>query len=242
MRFVRSFSGPKLPLRGKMQYPDWDSTSQSQKANARCDTRPMAKSATDKLKELVEKRGRVSVLQDTGLSKQYLSNLLTGQKPFALNARTRFEEALGLPEGYFSVDSVDMGSAMRAGYLPVIRAEDIGRIDLDSVQERVFFDARLSTAGSYMLLIEGDSMVSPSSFERSLPPGAHVAVNPDAEAKTGDFVVAKHPGALQPVVRKLISDSGQLYLVALNPKYGELVKVTKDVQILGRVMGVVALL
>lgn len=202
----------------------------------------MAKSATEKLRELVEKRGRIAVLQDTGLSKQYLSNLLTGHKPFALNARTRFEEALGLPAGYFSADSVDMGSAMRAGYLPVIRPEEIGRIDLDDVQERVFFDARRCSPSSYMLLMEGDSMVSPSPFERSLPPGSHVAINPAIEAKAGDFVAARHPGVLQPVVRKLIQDSGQLYLVALNPKYGELVKVTASVEILGRVMGVVALL
>ena len=202
----------------------------------------MAKTALDKLRDLVQARGRPAVLQDTGLSKQYLSNLLGGNKPFGLNARNRFEEALGLPDGYFTVDTVSDKPPRQAGSLPVISPADVGRIDLATVTQRIVFDTTRCGPEAYMVLIEGESMVSPSANERSLPPGTFVAIDPDAPAKAGDFVIARHPGATQPVLRKLISDSGQLYLTTLNPRFNELVKVTPQVEILGRAMGVVAML
>ena len=200
------------------------------------------KTALDKLREVVESRGRAAVLQDTGLSKQYLSNLLGGNKPFGLNARNRFEEALGLPSGYFTVDTAPEGGARQAGTLPVIAWADVGRISLDDATQRVVFDTNRCSAGSFMVLIDGEAMVSPAATERSLLPGTYVAIDPEASAKPGDFVLARHPGAELPVVRKLISDSGQLYLVALNPRFNELVKVTPQVEILGRAVGVVAML
>lgn len=202
----------------------------------------MARTPLDKLRALVEARGRLAVLQDTGLSKQYLSNLLSNRKPFALNARNRFEEGLGLPAGYFTLDTAPDRPPRQAGSLPVINIADAGRIDLSTVSQRIVFDTSRCGAAAYMVLAEGEAMVSPSATERSLPPGAFVAIDPEAPAKPGDFVIARHPGAPVPVLRKLISDSGQQYLAALNPRFSDLVKVTPDVQILGRAMGLVALL
>jgi transcriptional regulator with XRE-family HTH domain len=197
----------------------------------------------EKLAALVEQRGRQYVLDKSGLSKQYLSNLLRGQSPFGQAAQNRMEALLGLPAGHFSDESASVVlSPTQTGRLPSMRLADVGRQAPGDSGEFVLFPADLCRPGMFAVVMDSVAMVSPVPGERSLPPGAHIAIDPEREPKPGDFVLCRIPGQPQATLRKLIEDSGVRYLSTLNPDMRELVKLTPSVELLGTACGVIALL
>lgn len=70
---------------------------------------------------------------------------------------------------------------------------------------------------AFWLLVMGDAMTAPSGL--SIPEGMSILVDPAIEAVPGKLVVAYLPGSSDATFRKLIEESGQRYLVPLNPTY-----------------------
>lgn len=199
--------------------------------------------ARELLKELVTKAGGQSAFaRKAGVSKQWVNKLLNPSNPFALNARSALEEKLGMPAGYFSGKVAATPSPVPFVLVPLLSWAEAGVVGQEEVRrDRPIVNAPMQVSDrAFALTVESDSMVSPSPAERSLPPGMLIIVDPSVPPKAGDFVVARLPGAPAATCRKLIEDSGFLYLAALNPRYTELVRVTPDVQLVGRVMGALA--
>lgn len=193
------------------------------------------------LVELVEKQGRAQFMERTGISKQYLSNLLNGLRPLNPKIREQIEQGLGLPPGWFaSGGDVVGGARSRVVYLPVLKWANVGEPVHHSKVTHVMPYAEPLSPAAFVLSVETDAMVAPSAHQRSLVPGSYIVVDPQATARVGDFVVALTPGASAGVVRQLIEDGGVQYLCALNPRYAELVKVTGSVRIIGRVMAAIS--
>lgn len=70
---------------------------------------------------------------------------------------------------------------------------------------------------AFWLVVVGDAMTAPSGL--SIPEGMSILVDPAIEAVPGKLVVAHLPGSSDATFRKLIEESGQQYLVPLNPTY-----------------------
>lgn len=70
---------------------------------------------------------------------------------------------------------------------------------------------------AFWLQVTGDAMTAPSGL--SIGEGMMILVDPAIEAGPGKLVVAQWPDAIQATFRKLMEESGQLYLVPLNPTY-----------------------
>ncbi|WP_053149758.1 LexA family transcriptional regulator [Pseudomonas sp. P97.38] len=70
---------------------------------------------------------------------------------------------------------------------------------------------------AFWLVVVGDAMTAPSGL--SIPEGMSILVDPAIEAVPGKLVVAYLPGSSDATFRKLIEESGQRYLVPLNPTY-----------------------
>ncbi|AXA54637.1 LexA family protein [Pseudomonas thivervalensis] len=70
---------------------------------------------------------------------------------------------------------------------------------------------------AFWLVVVGDAMTAPSGL--SIPEGMSILVDPAIEAVPGKLVVACLPGSSDATFRKLIEESGQRYLVPLNPTY-----------------------
>ncbi|WP_338495954.1 MULTISPECIES: LexA family protein [Pseudomonas] len=70
---------------------------------------------------------------------------------------------------------------------------------------------------AFWLVVMGDAMTAPSGL--SIPEGMSILVDPAIEAVPGKLVVAYLPGSSDATFRKLIEESGQRYLVPLNPTY-----------------------
>lgn len=73
---------------------------------------------------------------------------------------------------------------------------------------------------TYALRVQGDSMVSPSGPD-SFPEGTIIIIEPELEARTGDFVVVRHPGAgdTETTFKRLVRDGDRFFLQPLNPRY-----------------------
>lgn len=89
---------------------------------------------------------------------------------------------------------------------------------------------------SFALEVKGDSMTNPNGLP-TIPEGATVIVDPDAEALHGKVVVARIDGTNEATVKKLVIDGSQKFLVPLNPRYPN-IPINGNCIIIGVVKGV----
>lgn len=87
----------------------------------------------------------------------------------------------------------------------------------------------------YALKVHGDSMTNPGPG-RSYPTGCIIFVDPEAEVKTGDRVIATVPRTNQATFKVLAEDAGRQFLRPINPQY-PIIDITEETHICGKVVG-----
>lgn len=87
----------------------------------------------------------------------------------------------------------------------------------------------------YALRVMGDSMTNPGPG-RSYPTGCIIFVDPEAETKTGDRVIARVPRTNEATFKILVEDAGRQYLRPINPQY-PVIDITEETHICGKVVG-----
>jgi SOS-response transcriptional repressor LexA len=87
----------------------------------------------------------------------------------------------------------------------------------------------------YALKVLGDSMTNPGPG-RSYPTGCIIFVDPEAEAKTGDRVIARVPRTNEATFKILVEDAGRQFLRPINPQY-PIIDITEETHICGKVVG-----
>lgn len=87
----------------------------------------------------------------------------------------------------------------------------------------------------YALKVMGDSMTNPGPG-RSYPTGCIIFVDPEAETKTGDRVIARVPRTNEATFKILVEDAGRQYLRPINPQY-PIIDITEETHICGKVVG-----
>jgi SOS-response transcriptional repressor LexA len=92
----------------------------------------------------------------------------------------------------------------------------------------------ISNSG-YALKVLGDSMTNPGPG-RSYPTGCIIFVDPEAETKTGDRVIARVPRTNEATFKVLVSDAGRQFLRPINPQY-PIIDITEETHICGKVVG-----
>lgn len=92
----------------------------------------------------------------------------------------------------------------------------------------------ISSSG-YALKVMGDSMTNPGPG-RSYPTGCIIFVDPEAETKTGDRVIARVPRTNEATFKVLVEDAGRQFLRPINPQY-PIIDITEETHICGKVVG-----
>ncbi|WP_123473531.1 LexA family protein [Pseudomonas protegens] len=87
----------------------------------------------------------------------------------------------------------------------------------------------------YALRVLGDSMTNPSPG-RSYPTGCIIFVDPEAETRTGDRVIARVPRTNEATFKVLVEDAGRQFLRPINPQY-PIIDITEETHICGKVIG-----
>ncbi len=86
---------------------------------------------------------------------------------------------------------------------------------------------------AFWLPVTGDAMTAPTGL--SIGTGMLILVDPAVDAEPGKLVIAQWPDSAEAMFRKLQEESGQCYLVPLNPTYPKLL-FTDDCRIIGVVV------
>ncbi|UST81443.1 LexA family protein [Pseudomonas siliginis] len=87
----------------------------------------------------------------------------------------------------------------------------------------------------YALRVLGDSMTNPGPG-RSYPAGCIIFVDPEAETKTGDRVIARLPRTNEATFKVLVEDAGRQFLRPINPQY-PIIEISEETHICGKVVG-----
>lgn len=90
-----------------------------------------------------------------------------------------------------------------------------------------------SDGAAFWLPVTGDAMTAPSGL--SISEGMMILVDPAIRAEPGKLVVAQWSDSSRATFRKLMEESGQLYLVPLNPTYPK-VLLREDCRLIGVVV------
>ncbi len=122
-------------------------------------------------------------------------------------------------------------SWVQAGFFTEIKPSEI----LNDADRWVETSLRISD-NSFALEVKGDSMTNPNGLP-TIPEGATVIVDPEAEAMHGKIVVARVDGTNEATVKKLVIDGPQKFLVPLNPRYPN-IPINGNCVIIGVVKGV----
>lgn len=91
------------------------------------------------------------------------------------------------------------------------------------------------SVNGYALKVLGDSMTNPGPG-RSYPAGCIIFVDPEAETKTGDRVIARVPRTNEATFKILVEDAGRQFLRPINPQY-PIIEITEETHICGKVVG-----
>ncbi|KQQ68256.1 repressor [Pseudomonas sp. Leaf127] len=86
---------------------------------------------------------------------------------------------------------------------------------------------------AFWLEVRGDSMTA--SAGRSIPEGTLILVDSGIQPTPGKLVLAKLPESNEATFKKLVEDSGQLFLKPLNPAY-PLITMRQDARLLGTIV------
>ena len=86
-------------------------------------------------------------------------------------------------------------------------------------------------SGSFGLRVTGDSMYDASTGQ-GFPDGCIIIVDPDAQAKSGSYVIARDDGMEEPTFKQFVVDGGRRYLKPLNRRY-PLIETTAALEVIG---------
>ena len=169
-----------------------------------------------------------------GKSQSATSDLLLGRKSFGEKMARSIEENLDLVSGYLDninvffdektgelvtegTPNTEEGPSVR-GKVPLISWVQAGMFctTIDLEQPGVAEDWVKTTvpvkAHTYALKVVGDSM------EPTFPEGIIIIVEPEMEANSGDFVIARNENH-EATFKQLIKDGSEWFLKPLNPRY-----------------------
>ncbi|UZE08210.1 LexA family protein [Pseudomonas corrugata] len=183
-----------------------------------------------KMKEL--RVTQVVLAERLGMSQGGVGHWLTKRRQPSVEDMNRVLQELGMEFLEVAMvirepdTSTEEGMTLAQKYNPYFRYpvsdwHDVGEIreiDTDRYSQARFELTDYHAQGdAFWLVVMGDAMTAPAGL--SIPEGMSILVDPAIEAVPGKLVVAQLPGSSDATFRKLIEESGQQYLVPLNPTY-----------------------
>ncbi|RMM45460.1 hypothetical protein ALQ77_01302 [Pseudomonas corrugata] len=183
-----------------------------------------------KMKEL--RVTQVVLAERLGMSQGGVGHWLTKRRQPSVEDMNRVLQELGMEFLEVAMvirepdTSTEEGMTLAQKYNPYFRYpvsdwHDVGEIreiDPDRYSQARFELTDYHAQGdAFWLVVMGDAMTAPAGL--SIPEGMSILVDPAIEAVPGKLVVAQLPGSSDATFRKLIEESGQQYLVPLNPTY-----------------------
>lgn len=193
---------------------------------------------------LLERRhGRlvdIAKVTEGQISANYLSQLKNRSRDIGDRTARKIERLLGLSDGW--MDTIHDSYAQPDDATNALRVADnaaaaymVSRVPLVSwvqagtwstiedpyprgaAEEWIPVYERIGRT-AFALRVEGDSMTNPAGFP-SFPPGTIIIVDPEVEARSGHFVIARLDDEDAATFKQLMIEGAHTYLMPLNPRF-----------------------
>lgn len=187
------------------------------------------------------KGDRGALINESGLSKGRISQLLDPALPFGERAARELERKLGLAEGWFerkAVENTEPAPAVKRG-VPLISWIQAGSWNEASDPfhpgdaEDWIPAMRPHSGSAYALRVKGDSMTAP--YGKSYPAGSIILVEPERRSPAnGERIIAKLDGSSEVTFKVYKEEDGRRWLQPLNPTHEP---IREPFRVLGTVIG-----
>ncbi len=177
------------------------------------------------------------LLRGDAVDDAYLKSLQVVSRSGAINAQLppiQADVLLATPHTIYNVEPAEMPHGRRVPLISFVMAGDwtstVDNFQPGDAEEWVPFPGNIGPH-AFALRVNGPSM------EPKFVEGDIIFVDPDREAESGDFIIAKN-GADEATFKKFYRDGDRCFLVPLNEDWGKPMEMTgRDWKIVGRVMG-----
>lgn len=216
-------------------------------AGAKLGKRPVpAKDPNDVLESLRKARLRELIAKEGGYGGAALIARKAGRTQADINHKSRpgysfgersarqLEADLGLPHMYFDAPEAPAGAGQAVRLVPIMDWARVGRHpagpDTPTVATAWAVGPRAVAVVARGTMWAGDGVPG-------VPAGWHAIVDPDASQREGDLLCCWLPGASEATLRQYLMDGGTPYLYPVDRRQTNVVEWTRDVFIVGPVIG-----
>jgi SOS-response transcriptional repressor LexA len=187
------------------------------------------------------KGNRTAFIDEAGISKGRVTQLLKPEDSFGERAARELERKLNLPERWLDLDDVENTEPAPAvtGSVPLISWVQAGDWEEahDHFQpgeaEAWYGVAKQHSKHTYALRVRGDSMTA--SHGKSYPEGSIIIVEPERKMPSnGERIIAKLSGTSEVTFKVYKEEDGRRWLQPLNPAH---LPIREPFHVLGTVIG-----
>lgn len=187
----------------------------------------------------IERGAQARLVAETGLSKALISNYISGRQKPSEAAIKKIANVLKVTpeelEDIFTNLSLEDQSAVML--IPVLGTSSATEEKFILEELESYLPIKKSNKKQFAVRVEGNCMVDPADPQNSIYHGNYIIVDPEAEASSGDVVLARIDGEYS-TIKRFFPKGKEIKLIPDNPANNTIIKPTKNVEIVGKVVNV----
>lgn len=192
----------------------------------------------------IERGAQARLVAETGLSKSLISNYISGRQKPSEAAIKKIAKILEVSvkelENAFGFENKNehnmVEGRIELEYIPVRGISSATEEKFILEETETYLPFRKTGPNQFAIKITGNCMVDPDDPRNSIYDGDYVIVDPDAEARNGDVIVARLDGEYS-TVKRMYKHKDEVRLVPDNPDCDPIIR-TGATFIVGKVIDV----
>lgn len=187
----------------------------------------------------IERGAQARLVEETGLSKALISNYISGRQKPSEAAIKKIANVLKVtPEELENVfTNLSLEDQSEVMLIPVLGTSSATEEKFILEELESYLPIKKSNKKQFAVRVEGNCMVDPADPQNSIYHGNYIIVDPEAEASSGDVVLARIEGDYS-TIKRFFPKGKEIKLIPDNPANNTIVKPAKSVEIIGKVVNV----
>lgn len=187
----------------------------------------------------IERGAQARLVEKTGLSKALISNYISGRQKPSEAAIKKIANVLKVtPEELENVfTNLSLEDQSEVMLIPVLGTSSATEEKFILEELESYLPIKKSNKKQFAVRVEGNCMVDPADPQNSIYHGNYIIVDPEAEASSGDVVLARIDGDYS-TIKRFFPKGKEIKLIPDNPANNTIVKPAKSVEIIGKVVNV----
>ncbi len=187
----------------------------------------------------IERGAQARLVEETGLSKALISNYISGRQKPSEAAIKKIANVLKVtPEELENVfTNLSLEDQSEVMLIPVLGTSSATEEKFILEELESYLPIKKSNKKQFAVRVEGNCMVDPADPQNSIYHGNYIIVDPEAEASSGDVVLARIDGDYS-TIKRFFPKGKEIKLIPDNPVCTSIIKPAQNVEIIGKVVNV----